>query len=76
MILTRQYNTTLEIDIVKLNEARFLYTYFRIVKYCTAREIQDVDTQTLIVILKTIKAIYQIKGFNIKAIAADNFFLP
>ena len=75
MLLTRQYNTTLGIDIVRLNRSRFLYTYFRIVKYCTASEIQDTETPTLIVILKTVKAIYQIRGSNIKAMVIFCFII-
>ena len=76
MILTHHQNIILGIDVVKVNEVRFLDIYSRVVKFCTASEIHDEEIPTLIVILKTVKAIYQVRGFNIIAIAADNTFEP
>ena len=76
MLLTRHQNIILGIDVVKVNEVRFLDTYSRVVKFCTASEIHDTEIPTLITILKTIKAIYQVRGFNIISIAVDNAFEP
>ena len=76
MLLTRHQNIILGIDVVKVNGVRFLDTYSRVVKFCTASEIHDTEIPTLITILKTKKAIYQVRGFNIIAIATDNAFEP
>ena len=76
MLLTRHQSVILGIDVVKVNGVRFLDTYSRVVKFCTASEIHDAEIPTLIAILKTVKTIYQVRDFNIIAIAVDNAFEP
>ena len=76
MLLTRHQNFISGIDVVKVNGVRFLDTYSRVVRFCTASEIHNAEIPTLITILKTVKTIYQDKGFNIIAIAVDNAFEP
>ena len=76
MLLTCNQIITLGINIVKLNSVRFFDTCSRVVKFCTASEIQDAEIPTLVIILKTFKVIYQVRGFNITAIATDNAFAP
>ena len=76
MLLTCNQIITLGINIVKLNSVRFFDTCSRVVKFCTAIETHDTEIPTLIAILKTVKTIYQVRDFNIIAIAVDNAFEP
>lgn len=73
-IIINNGQVVLNMDMVKVNKVPFLVSISRILRFGTTTELWDLKIDTLVPILVRIVGIYQSRGFEVMAIAADGAF--